>query len=64
MNPNIFESDHPYMKRLDEVLKQFVIDKIDVDKVERSPEDTEDYEEMKQTVLDALFMRYTGNKEK
>tara|TARA_R110000787_G_scaffold17414_4_gene54534 strand:+ start:206 stop:400 length:195 start_codon:yes stop_codon:yes gene_type:complete len=64
MNPNIFESDHPYMKRLDEVLKQFVIVKIDVDKVERSPEDTEDYEEMKQTVLDALFMRYTGNKEK
>jgi len=52
------------MKRLDEVLKQFVIVKIDVDKVERSPEDTEDYEEMKQTVLDALFMRYTGNKEK
>jgi hypothetical protein len=54
-----FEKEHPYMKRLDEVLKQFVIVKVDVDEVERG-EDSEDYEEMKQVVLDALFMRYAG----
>ena len=54
-----FEKEHPYMKRLDEVLKQFVIVKVDVDEVERG-EDSEDYEEMKQIILDALFMRYAG----
>ena len=55
-----FEKDHPYMKRLDEVLKQFLVVKMnDIEEVERG-EDSEDYEEMKQVILDALFMRYAG----
>ena len=55
-----FEKDHPYMKRLDEVLKQFLVVKVeDIEEVERG-EDSEDYEEMKQVILDALFMRYAG----
>tara|TARA_B110000902_G_scaffold249386_1_gene307530 strand:+ start:402 stop:596 length:195 start_codon:yes stop_codon:yes gene_type:complete len=55
-----FEKDHPYMKRLDEVLKQFLVVKMnDIEEVERG-EDSNDYEEMKQVILDALFMRYAG----
>ena len=55
-----FEKDHPYMKRLDEVLKQFLVVKMnDIEEVERG-EDSKDYEEMKQVILDALFMRYAG----
>ena len=55
-----FPKDHPYMKRLDEVLKQFLVVKMnDIEEVERG-EDSNDYEEMKQVILDALFMRYAG----
>jgi hypothetical protein len=60
MKQQQFEKDHPYMKRLDEVLKQFLVVKMnDIEEVERG-EDSEDYEEMKQVILDALFMRYAG----
>ena len=48
------------MKRLDEVLKQFLVVKMnDIEEVERG-EDSNDYAEMKQVILDALFMRYAG----
>ena len=47
-----FEKDHPYMIRLDEVLKQFFVVKVnDANRAEHG----EDYEEMKQVILDALF---------
>ena len=52
-----FEEDHPYMKRLDEVLKHYFVVKVsDANGAEHG----EDYEEMKQVILDALFMRYAG----
>ena len=55
-----FSKDHPYMKRLDEVLKQFLVVKMnDIEEVERG-EDSNDFEEMKQVILDALFIRYAG----
>ena len=52
-----FEKDHPYMIRLDEVLKQFFVAKVND---ANGAEHGEDYEEMKQVILDALFMRYAG----
>ena len=52
-----FEEDHPYMKRLDETLKQYFVVKVaDTNGAHHG----EDYEEMKQVILDALFMRYVG----
>jgi hypothetical protein len=52
-----FEKDHPYMKRLDETLKQYSVVKVsDTNGAHHG----EDYEEMKQVILDALFMRYAG----
>tara|TARA_B100001079_G_C16221469_1_gene430472 strand:- start:547 stop:768 length:222 start_codon:yes stop_codon:yes gene_type:complete len=52
-----FQKDHPYMKRLDETLKQYSVVKVaDVDGAHHG----EDYEEMKQDILDSLFMRYAG----
>ena len=52
-----FEKDHPYMKRLDETLKQYSVVKVsDANGAEHG----EDYEEMKQVILDDLFMRYAG----
>ncbi len=50
-----FEKDHPYMIRLDEVLKQFFVVKVDD---ANGAEHGEDYEEMKQVILDTLFMKY------
>ena len=45
------------MKRLDETLKQYSVVKVaDVNGAHHG----EDYEEMKQVILDALFMRYAG----
>ena len=52
-----FEKDHPYMKRLDEVLKHYFVVKVND---ANGAEHGEDYEEMKQVILDALFMRYAG----
>ena len=52
-----FEKDHPYMIRLDEVLKQFFVVKVnDVNGAEHG----EDYEKMKQVILDSLFTSYLG----
>ena len=52
-----FEKDHPYMKRLDETLKHYSVVKVaDTNGAHHG----EDYEEMKQVILDALFMRYAG----
>jgi len=53
-----FEKDHPYMIRLDEALKHYYVVKAD------NPEGVhhgEDFEEMKQVILDSLFMNYLGN---
>jgi hypothetical protein len=52
-----FEEDHPYMKRLDEVLKQYSVVRVIDD---NGAHHGADYEEMKQVILDALFMRYAG----
>ena len=52
-----FEKDHPYMIRLDEVLKQFFVVKVDDT---NGAEHGEDYEEMKQVILDSLFTSYLG----
>ena len=47
-----YPKDPQYMKRLDEVLKQFFVVKVDD---ANGAEHGEDYEEMKQVILDALF---------
>ena len=47
-----YPKDHQYMKRLDEVLKQFFVVKVDD---ANGAEHGKDYEEMKQVILDALF---------
>ena len=53
-----FEDDHPYMERLDEVLKHYFVVKVsDANGAKHG----EDYEEMKQVILDALFTNYLGN---
>jgi len=50
-----FEKDHPYMIQLDEVLKQYSVVKVaDVNGAHHG----EDYEEMKQVILDAFFLDY------
>ena len=50
-----FEKDHPYMIQLDEVLKQFFVVKVgDANGAKHG----EDYEEMKQVILDAFFLDY------
>ena len=45
-----FPKDHPYMKRLDEVLSHYFVTRT-IDPALHG----EDYEEMKELVLDALF---------
>jgi hypothetical protein len=52
-----FDKDHPYMIRLDEVLKQFFVVKVNDT---NGAEHGEDYEEMKQVILDSLFTSYLG----
>ena len=47
-----YPKDHPYMKRLDEVLKHYFVVKVDD---VNGAEHGEEYEEMKQVILDALF---------
>ena len=52
-----FEENHPYMKRLDEVLKQYSVVKVaDTNGAHHG----QDYEEMKQVILDSLFTSYLG----
>ena len=46
-----FPKDHPYMKRLDEVLSHYFVVKTDVPAVHG-----EEYEEMKELILDSLFL--------
>tara|TARA_Y100001949_G_C15874040_1_gene280771 strand:- start:365 stop:574 length:210 start_codon:yes stop_codon:yes gene_type:complete len=50
-----FEKDHPYMIQLDEVLKQFFVVKVGDS---GGAKHGEDYEEMKQVILDAFFLDY------
>ena len=53
-----FEEDHPYMIKLDEVLKQYSVVKVaDTSGAHHG----EDFKEMKQVILDALFTNYLGN---
>lgn len=50
-----FEKDHPYMIQLDRVLKQYSVVKVaDINGAHHG----EDYEEMKQLILDAFFLDY------
>jgi translation elongation factor EF-4 len=51
-----FEKDHPYAIRLDEVLSHYFVVKTDVPAVHG-----EEYEDMKQLILDSLFTNYLGN---
>jgi len=53
-----FEKDHPYMKRLDETLKQYSVVKVADG---NGAHHGEDYKGMKQAILDALFTNYLGN---
>jgi hypothetical protein len=53
-----FEEDHPYMIKLDEVLKQYSVVKVADG---NGAHHGEDYKEMKQVILDALFTSYLGN---
>ena len=50
-----FSKDHPYMIRLDEVLSHYFVVKTDVPAVHG-----EEYEEMKELILDSLFLNYLG----
>ena len=53
-----FEEDHPYMIKLDEVLKQYSVVKVaDGNGAHHGA----DFEGMKQVILDALFTSYLGN---
>ena len=53
-----FEEDHPYMIKLDEVLKQYSVVKVaDGNGAHHGA----DFEGMKQVILDALFTNYLGN---
>ena len=46
-----FPKDHPYMIRLDEVLSHYFVVRTDVPAVHG-----EEYEEMKEMILDSLFL--------
>ena len=50
-----FPKDRPYMKRLDEVLSHYFVLKT-IDPAVHG----EDYEEMKEEILDSLFLNYLG----
>ena len=50
-----FPKDHPYMIRLDEVLSHYFVVKTDVPAVHGK-----EYEEMKEEILDSLFLNYLG----
>jgi len=52
-----FEKEHPYMKRLDEALKQYSVVKV---ANANGAHHGYDFEEMKQVILDALFTSYLG----
>ena len=50
-----FPKDHPYMIRLDEVLSHYFVTKT-IDPAVHG----EEYEEMKEMILDSLFLNYLG----
>ena len=50
-----FPKDHPYMKRLDEVLSHYFVTKT-IDPAVHG----EDCEGMKEEILDSLFLNYLG----
>ena len=52
-----FEKDHPYMKRLDEALKQYSVVKVIDD---NGAVHGHDFEEIKQVILNTLFINYLG----
>ena len=52
-----FEEDHPYMIKLDEVLKQNSVVKVIDD---NGAVHGHDFEEMKQVILNTLFINYLG----
>jgi hypothetical protein len=54
-NRQQFPKDHPYMIRLDEVLSHYFVTKT-IDPALHG----EDYEEMKEEILDSLFLNYLG----
>jgi len=54
-NRQQFPKDHPYMIRLDEVLSHYFVTKT-IDPAVHG----EDYEEMKEEILDSLFLNYLG----
>jgi len=54
-NRQQFPKDHPYMIRLDEVLSHYFVTKT-IDPALHG----EDYEEMKELILDSLFLNYLG----
>ena len=53
--PSRFQKDHPYMIRLDEVLSHYFVTKT-IDPAAHG----EDYEGMKEEILDSLFLNYLG----
>ena len=55
MNMKSFPKDHPYMIRLDEVLSHYFVLKTIAPAAHG-----EDYEEMKEEILDSLFLNYLG----
>ena len=50
-----YPKDHPYMIRLEEVLSHYFVTKT-IDPALHG----EDYEEMKEEILDSLFLNYLG----
>ena len=54
-NRQQFPKDHPYMIRLDEVLSHYFVTKT-IDPAVHG----EEYEEMKEEILDSLFLNYLG----
>ena len=55
MNMKKFPKNHPYSRSLDEVLSHYFVTRTDVPAVHG-----EDYEEMKEMILDSLFLNYLG----
>ena len=55
MNMKKFPKNHPYSRSLDEVLSHYFVTRT-IDPAVHG----EDYEEMKEEILDSLFLNYLG----
>ena len=55
MNMKSFPKNHPYSRAIDEVLSHYFVTKT-IDPAVHG----EDYEEMKEEILDSLFLNYLG----